>query len=53
MSALYLGLEVDNFLSYLKMCGVRQTGTPWVMEDRCQAWVATPFSEQSVTTCLG
>ena len=33
--------------------GVRQTDPPWVVEDRCQAWVAAPLSEQSPNSCLG
>ena len=46
---LYLDLELDIFL--LKVCWVRQTGPPWVIEDRCQPWVAAPFSEQSPNSC--
>ena len=37
----------------MKVCGVRQTGPPWVIEDRCQAWVAAPFSEQSPNSIRG
>ena len=37
----------------MKVCGVRQTGPPWVIEDRRQAWVAAPLSEQSPNSCLG
>ena len=49
---LYLGLAADSFLSD-KPRGVRQTDPPWVVEDRCQAWVAAPLSEQSPNGCLG
>ena len=48
---LYLGFEVYDSLS--KVCGVRQTDPPWVMEDRCQAWVAAPLSEQSPNSIRG
>ena len=49
--SLYLGLELDNYL--LKVCWVRQTVPPWVIEARCQAWVAAPFSEQSPNSIRG